>query len=302
MQSIELGKTGEKLSEIGLGTWMLSSNEQMEIEALRTGFDSGINFVDTAEMYGTEPIVGKAVAGREGLFVATKVSPTHFRYDDVIRACDSSLRRLGIKAIDLYQLHWPNKNVPIEETMRAMEKLVEDGKIRHIGVSNFSAGELQEAQAALKKNEVVSDQVEYSIVVREVERDLLAYCKKQRVSIIAYSPLVHGRLFDSKYAPLAALLSKIGRRYGKTAAQVAINWLICKSNVIPIPKASSKDHVKELVGSTGWRLKSHDLSELDSFLSSYRRRPLSRFVKPALNSHPAVTRVLTWLGSLHAKK
>ena len=149
---------------------------------------------------------------------------------------------------------------------------------------------------------MVSDQVEYSIVVREAEHDLLAYCKKQRVSIIAYSPLAHGRLFDSKYAPLTALLSKIGSKYGKTAAQVAINWLICKGNVIPIPKASSKDHVKELAGSADWRLRSQDLSELDNFLSSYRRRPLSRFVKPALNSHPAVARVLTWLGGLRAKK
>ena len=302
MDRIELGNTGEKLSEIGLGTWMLGSDEPREIEALRTGLDSGINFIDTAEMYGTEHVVGKAIAGRNDVFVATKVSPTHFHYDDVLKACAASLRKLDVKAIDLYQLHWPNRNVPIEETMRAMEKLVEDGKIRYIGVSNFSVDEMKAAQDALKKNAIVSNQVEYSMVVREVESDLLAYCKKQRISIIAYSPLVHGRLFDQKYASLARFLSQIGVKHDKTAVQVAINWLVCKGGVIPIPKASSKAHVAELAGSVGWRLSGGDISKLDSFLSRYSRRPAARIIKPVLNSHPAVTHVLSWLGSLRSKK
>jgi diketogulonate reductase-like aldo/keto reductase len=302
MGGVQLGRTGERLSEIGLGTWMLGTNEAIEVEALRAGMEAGINFIDTAEMYGTEGLVGKAVSGRDGIFIATKVSPTHFHYEEVLKACRSSLARLGTRTIDLYQLHWPNRNVPIEETMRAMEKLVDDGKIRHIGVCNFSVEELREAQEALKKNEIVSDQVEYSIVVREAEEGLLDYCKKEGISLIAYSPLMHGRLFDPKYRPLTELLSQVGRKYGKTAAQVALNWLICKGNVVPIPKASSKEHVIELAGSMNWRLSGNDISRLDGFLSKYSRRPAARIIKPAINSHPAVARILSWLGSLHAKK
>ncbi|MDE1874333.1 MAG: aldo/keto reductase [Candidatus Micrarchaeota archaeon] len=302
MQMAELGKTGERISEVGLGTWMLSTNEAKEVEALRTGLDAGINFVDTAEMYGTERIVGRAVSGRENIFVATKVSPTHFHYDDVIRACDASLARLGVKSIDLYQLHWPNRNVPISETMRAMEKLVDDGKIRHIGVSNFSLEELKEAQDALKKNEIVSNQVEYSLVVRDAERDLLAYCREQHMSIIAYSPLAHGGLFEPRYAKLVELLSRIGKRHGKTPAQVAINWLICKGIVVPIPKASKKEHVAEIAGAAGWRLGGDELKTINDFLSGYRKRPISKLVKPALNMHPAITGMLTWLGGLRNRK
>ncbi len=302
MAYAQLGKTGEKLSEIGLGTWQLGSNEPREVEALSAGFDSGINFVDTAEMYGTETLVAKAISGKDGMFVASKVSPTHFHYDDVISACDGSLRRLGIKHIDLYQLHWPNRSVPIGETMRAMEKLVEDGKIRYIGVSNFSVVEMRAAQAALKRNELVSNQVEYSLLVRDPEPDLTKYCRRERISIIAYSPLSRGHLFDPRYSKLIEFLAETGRKHGKTATQVAINWLICKGNVIPIPRASRKEHVLELSGAMGWRLAKEEMLALDSFLSSFRRRSLASVTKPAMNSHPFVTHALTWLSSLRSKK
>ncbi|MCL5239532.1 MAG: aldo/keto reductase [Candidatus Marsarchaeota archaeon] len=263
-----LGKTGKRLSEIGLGTWKLGANEAGEIEALRAGIDSGINFIDTAEIYGTEPIVAKAIAGRENLFIATKVSPTHFHYDDVLRSCDASLQRLGVSNIDLYQLHWPNRDVPIDETMRAMEKLVADGKIRHIGVSNFSVKEMEAAQAALKSNEIVSNQVEYSMLVREPELGLADYCRKEQVSIIAYSPLARGHLLDSEYSKLKEMLGEIGKKHGKTATQVSVNWLISKGNVIPIPKAAKKEHVIELVGAAGWRLSKEEMASIDAFLSS----------------------------------
>ncbi len=145
-----LGKTDEKIPIIGMGTWAMGNQasgqeRSMELEALRRGIDLGMTLIDTAEMYGygkSERLVAEAITGRrEEVLIATKVSPEHFHYDDMLRSCDASLQRLTIKQIDLYQLHWPNSKVPIRETLRAMEQLVNQGKIRYIGVSNFSAEE-----------------------------------------------------------------------------------------------------------------------------------------------------------------
>ena len=196
-------------------------------------------------------MVGEAINGMENVFVATKVSPHNFRYGDVIRACDFSLSKLRVKQIDLYQLHWPNHSIPIAETMRAMEQLKKDGKIRHIGVSNFDVKELEEAQYALKNDEIVSNQVEYSILVRNVEHDLTGYCKKNKVTVIAYSPLARGAIFSKKYEPLRAVLAKIGENHEKSVAQVALNWLVSKENVIAIPKASDKRHATENAEASG---------------------------------------------------
>ena len=269
MEYKKLGKTNENIPVLGLGTWKLSdSGKDNAIEALKFGFENGIRFVDTAEVYGTEPETGEAIKGYDGMFVATKVAPPHFHHDDVIKACDASLKRLGIKTIDLYQLHWPNSAIPIKETMQAMEKLVKDGKIRYIGVSNFSVEEMKEAQEALKENELATNQVEYSILVRGVEKDILGYCKKEKITVMAYSPLTHGALYKKEYSKLTDFLSTIGKAYKKTATQVALNWLICKDPVMVIPKASRKEHVKELIGSADWKLKAKDLDAINGFLTS----------------------------------
>jgi len=119
-----------------MGTWQLDENSE-RLAALKKGLELGDNFVDTAEIYGTEHLVGEAINGREDVFIASKVWPAHFSYEGVIKACDASLKRLGVKCIDLYQLHWPNYTIPIEETMSAMEHLQKEGKIRHIGVCKF---------------------------------------------------------------------------------------------------------------------------------------------------------------------
>lgn len=266
MEQIKLGRTGEKIPVIGMGTWKLGVDVEKEVEALRQGFKEGMNFVDTAEMYHTEDIVKKSLAGQKDIFVATKISPDHFRHDEVIKACNASLKALGVKTIDLYQLHWPNPRVPIKETMRAMEELVEQGKIRYIGVSNFSVEETGEAQEALKQNKIVSNQVEYSILVRGVEDGLAGYCKKEGITIIAYSPLARGLLYNKKNAKLLELLESIGEKYGRTATQVALNWLISKGGVTAIPKASSREHVIENAGSSSFRLSKEDLSTLNHFL------------------------------------
>ncbi|MEM3781670.1 MAG: aldo/keto reductase [Candidatus Micrarchaeaceae archaeon] len=255
-----LGKTKEKISAIGIGTWKIPNDSKQATEAMQYAFENGINFVDTAEMYGNEELVGKAVEAYGDVFVATKVSPHHFHYDDLIKACEASLRRLNLKTIDLYQLHWPNNSVPISETMKAMEKLYDEGKIRHIGVSNFSIEELSEAQAALSHAEIVSDQVEYSLVVREAEQGLLQFCNKESITLIAYSPLARGAML--KNSRLVSVLEDIGRRYGATPAQVALAYLTNSGNVIPIPKASNKEHMAENIKAVSLKISEADLGTL----------------------------------------
>jgi diketogulonate reductase-like aldo/keto reductase len=269
----ELGKTGEKIPALGLGTWGIGgfsypdySNDELAIEIIRFAVEIGMNFIDTAEMYGaghSEELIGEAIKGiREKVFIATKVLPTNFRYEDVIKACERSLRRLKTSYIDLYQLHWPNPSIPIKETMRAMERLANEGKIRYIGISNFSVEETIEAMNALSKYEIVSNQVEYSLLVRDIETDLLDFCRKNKITVIAYSPLARGELLKGKYYEF---LSKIGKKYNKTAAQVALNWLIIKENVVAIPKAFSKAKIVENMGAYGWKLSDEDLKTIDEF-------------------------------------
>ena len=247
-----LGKTGIKISEIGQGTWAYTGG----VEPLRLGVSLGATHIDTAEMYGTEGIVGKAIEDeREKIFLATKVSPQHLRYDDLIRAAEGSLKRLNTKMIDLYMVHWPNPEIPIKETMRAMEDLVKKGKIRYIGVSNFSVDELKEAQGAMSSQEIVSNQVRYNLETRGIERDLIPYCKKEKITIVAYSPLSRGQVSRRK----DEVLDKIASKYGKTKAQVALNFLTREECVVAIPKANSVEHVRENCGASGWRLTDEDI-------------------------------------------
>ena len=269
MKHVELGKTGEKIPCIGMGTWKYGVDPEGEVRAMKAGLKLGMRFIDTAEMYHSEHIVAKAIAGEKDLFIATKVSPSHFSYDDVIRSCNNSLKNLGIKTIDLYQLHWPSRSVPIRETMRAMEQLVKDGKIRHIGISNFSVDETIEAQAALKSERIVSNQVEYSVFVRDPEQDgLTSFCRAENITIIAYSPFARGHMFDEQRRKALATLESIGKRHGKTGAQVALNWLISKGNVAPIPKATSSEHVKENAEAADFSLTKEEITTIDAIDSS----------------------------------
>jgi diketogulonate reductase-like aldo/keto reductase len=260
MEFRELGRTGERVPEIGLGTWLYTGGES----TIRRAVDLGANLIDTAESYGTEDDVGHAIIKfRNEVFLATKVSPEHFRYNDVIKAADDSLRRLRTDYIDLYQLHWPNPNIPIGETIRAVEKLVEEGKVRNIGVSNFSVAQLQEAESSLSRNRIVSNQVLYSLVNREIETDLIPYCQEHHVTIIAYSPLAQG-FSNITLRDRTGVLRSITREIGRTEAQVALNWVICHNSVVAIPKTSSVSHVEENCGASGWRLSPEYMARLNS--------------------------------------
>ncbi len=256
-----------------MGTWGMGggmhanpSRDSEAVEALKLGLDLGMTHVDTAEMYGaghSEEVVAKALEDwRKPVFVASKVSPSHFAYDDLLRSARKSLDRLQRKQMDLYQLHWPNPRVPIVETMKAMEKLVQDGMVRHIGVSNFSVAQMKESRAALSREEIVSNQVEYSLVDRTVEEEILPYCQREKLTLIAYSPLGQGRIARGRGGPFT-IVDEIAARLGKSRSQVALNWLLQHESVVVIPKAGDKKHIVENAAVSGWKLSTRDFQEID---------------------------------------
>jgi diketogulonate reductase-like aldo/keto reductase len=255
-----LGNTKVTIPEIGLGTWKYSGG----VDPLRLGIWLGADLIDTAEIYGTEGVVGEAIEGiRDKVFLATKVSPQHFSYNDVIKAAEASLKRLRVDKIDLYQLHWPSQSVPIKETMKAMQELVDRGKIRYIGVSNFSVDQTQEAREALSYADVVSNQVEYSPAERSIEDDILPYCEKEGITVIAYTPLARGRLGHEH----SKFLDELAKKYQKTREQIILNWVTSRDNVVAIPKADRVDHVRDNCAASGWRLSNEDIKPFNEEFS-----------------------------------
>src|SRR6266516_4259453 len=268
-----LGETSESIPEVGMGTWGMgggmhadSSSDSESIEAPKLGLELGMTLVDTAEMYGaghSEEVVSKALEGwRKPVFVAAKVAPSNFAYDDLLNSARKSLDRLRVKQMDLYQLHWPNPRVSIVETMKAMEKLVRDGSVRHISVSNFSVIQMKEAQAAMSREEIVSNQVEYSLVDRAVEEEILPYCQRANITLIAYSPLGQSRIAKGRGGPFK-IIDEIATRLGKSRSQVALNWLLRHESVVVIPKASDKKHVVENDAVSGGKLSTKEFQEID---------------------------------------
>jgi diketogulonate reductase-like aldo/keto reductase len=267
MEFKQLGNTGVMAPEIGLGTWNFSGG----IVPLRKGVELGASLIDTAEGYYTEDIVGKAIKGiRKGILIATKVSGRHLGYDDVLRAAERSLRLLGTDYIDLYQIHWPNSLFPVKETLRAMEELSDSGVVKYIGVSNFSIEELKEAQSFMRNYPIVSNQVLYNLNNREIERNLLPYCQKHRVTIIAYTPLDSGRLAKKSRQMSGRgveVLGQIANELQKTMSQVALNWCISKQNVIAIPKSNNVERTIENCLASGWKLSRPQIELLDDAFS-----------------------------------
>ena len=266
-----------KIPVLGIGTWKMggglsadTTHDEKCILAIKTAVRLGMTHIDTAELYGngyTEELVGEAIQEfeREELFIATKVKQENLRYDDLISAAKRSLKRLRTSYIDLYLIHGPNPYVPIEETMKAMDYLVENKLTRFIGVSNFSVEQIKEAQKHAE-NKIVANQIEYNLLTRnrgqftnDTESKIIPYCQKNGIVIIAYRPLARGEL-----ARLGIrLLDELAEKYGKTQAQIALNWLVSKPNIVMIPKAVRIEHIKENLGAIGWRLSEEDMRRLD---------------------------------------
>ena len=274
MKYKQLGKTKEKIPVLGQGTWvqdeLVVEQEKAYYEKWKTsilkGIELGMTLIDSAEIYGegkAEEMIGEVIkeSNRDELFIATKVFSANLKHDDCIKACERSLKRLGIKIIDLYQIHWPNATIPIEETMGALEQLVKDGKIRHIGLSNFGVNGVERAIQAMKKEEIVSHQIEYSPGLRRVERKIFPQCIKEGMTLLAYSPLGSDGFRTLKDRKKASL-EELAKKHEASIYQVALKWLTEKQNVVAIPKAMSMDHVIQNAKSVDINISAEDLSTI----------------------------------------
>lgn len=312
VETVPLGETEVHVPPLGIGTWAWGdrlfwgygrSYTEADLQAaFETCLEAGINFFDTAEVYGrgeSERLLGRFIrmAGRP-VVVATKFLPYPWRLrrGSLIRALSGSLRRLGMKQVDLYQIHWPFPPVSIETWMAALADAVEAGLTRAVGVSNYNVEQMRRAHVALSQRGIplASNQVEYSLLKRAPERNgLLDTCRELNVTLIAYSPLAQG-LLTGKYTPenpppgvrrrrysrerlariqpLVNLLREIGAAHGgKTPAQVAINWVICKG-AVPIPGVKNERQARQNIGALGWRLSEEEVQVLDEASEEVDRR------------------------------
>lgn len=264
-------KSGFEMPVFGLGTWQMGGREirnpqnddKKDITAIQEAIKLGVTHIDSAEQYAggyAETLVGKAIKGydRSKLFIVSKVSPEHLNYDDVLRSCEASLKRLETDYLDLYLIHYPNFEIPIEKTLKAMDKLVKDGLVKNIGVSNFRTKRLKEAQKHTK-NKLVVNQVYYNLVIREPEHEgLLEYCQENDVFLEAYRPVEKGAIL----AEPIPILDELAKKYGRTPAQIVISWLISQKNVITLSKTSTIEHLKENLGAVGWQMDKEDIEKL----------------------------------------
>lgn len=244
MQARAFGSTGAAVPVVGIGTWKMESDDRASaIAAIRRAIELGMTHVDTAELYGSgrvETMVGEALAGvRDRVFLVSKVLPHNATYDGTLRACEQSLRRLRTDHLDCYLLHW-REDVPLAETFRAFERLVQDGKIRAWGVSNFDHDDLAEAHALVGDGAIACNQVAYHLEARTIEHHVIPWCEAHGVAVVAYSPFGSGT-----FRPNAKLVA-IAKRLGATPHQVALAFLTRRPSLFAIPKSANPAHVEEL--------------------------------------------------------
>jgi len=246
---------------LGQGTWHMAEDRRKrrdELAALRLGLDLGLALIDTAEMYAdgaAEELVGEAIEGRrDEVFLVSKVYPHNATLRGTVDACERSLYRLRTGHLDLYLLHWRG-SVPLEETFAAFEKLKDDGKIRHYGVSNFDVPDLEEAFRLPGPPAIAANQILYNLMRRGPEFDLLPWCEIAQIPIMAYSPVEQGRLLSK--------LRGLANRRGVTPAQIALAWLLQRPETIVIPKSGNPAHVRENHAALSLHLGVEDLVELN---------------------------------------
>jgi diketogulonate reductase-like aldo/keto reductase len=263
---------GTGVPRLGVGTWHMGEDpakRTAEVAAVRLGLDLGMTLIDTAEMYGeggAEEVVGEAIRGRrEEAFVVSKFYPHHASRRLLPAACDASRKRLGLESIDLYLYHWRG-NVPLAETVDALEQLVAAGKIARWGVSNFDTADLEELAALHGGGKVATDQILYNLKRRGPEFDLLPWCAQRAIPVMAYSPVDEGRLVRHP------VLARIAQRLGATAAQVALAWLLRQPRVIAIPKAVKPEHVRANRAAADLVLDAQALREIDAAFAPPRAK------------------------------
>jgi len=267
---------GVALPAVGLGTWRLTGEDCSE--AVGTALELGYRHVDTAQAYGNERAVGDAIrradVARDDLFLATKLELRNRSYDRVIRSVDESLAKLDTDRVELLLIHQPHDRIPTgsthAETLRAMDHLVEEGKVGHVGVSNFDVDQLHEARR-LAESPILTNQVQFHPYWDQQE--LLTYCRIHDVALTAYSPLAHGAVLGDD------VLASVGRRYGKSPAQVAVRWVIQHENVLTVPKATSRDHLAENLDVFDFELSAEEMERIHQ---PSRLRTLSTLVRSRL--------------------
>lgn len=263
-------KNGFNMPSFGLGTWGFGgwtepdlSGDDEAVAAIRHAVDAGITHIDTAERYArghTEELVAEAIDGldRQRLFLVSKVSPEHIGYDDLLRSAEASLRRLSTGYLDLYLIHDPNPEIPVQESMRAMNRLVDDGLIRAIGVSNFTSAQLEEA-SRVSSRPIVANQVHYNLRIRPPE-EMLAHAADHDWMLIAWRPIRDVLRMETRPKILDGLCIK----YGKTPAQIAVQWLVRQRNVVTLAQCGTTAHLEEVLGGLGWSLDPADAELLQT--------------------------------------
>ena len=255
--------SSQNIPVLGMGTWRMGEdrqNREQEVAALQRGIELGLTLIDTAEMYGegeAERVVAEAVGSRRtSIYITSKVYPHNASKKEAIAACERSLKRLNTDYIDLYLLHWRG-TVPLSETLDAFKTLKRAGKIRDYGVSNFDTKDMEAAALLDKRKEIATNQVLYNLTRRGIELNLLPWCRKRNIPIMAYSPIEQGRLLGSQ------TLASIAESHQVSEAQVAIAWLLHQKNIIVIPKASNIEHVEQNHAALNLTLSKEDLNTLD---------------------------------------
>ncbi len=265
---------GVEIPTVGLGTWRLTGDRCRR--SVLTALELGYRHVDTAQEYGNERQVGGALresdVDRGSVFVTTKLGRGNRGYDEVRRSIDDSLAKLGTDHVDLLLIHWPSLRTPLRETLAAMNDRVDEGKIRHVGVSNFDLDRLARARE-LSKHPILTNQVQYNPYWSQTE--LFDYCRIHDVALTAYSPLAHGGVLDDP------ILEEIGARHEKTAVQVAIRWLVQQPNVLTVPKATSREHLADDIDVFDFDLTDE---EMDRIHRPSKSRAMARFLKGRLQS------------------
>ena len=241
------------LPKIGFGTWKIGGGsspnpaiDPVSLAALHTAIETGYTHFDTAEMYANghaEELLGQAIRSsqikREAFFITSKVTPSHLQYDEVLRSCEKSLRRLQMDYVDLYLIHWPSAGMKLADTFRALNKLVHDGKVKHLGVSNFNLKLLKQSQE-LSETPIITNQVPYSLNDRSYAKNgILEYCQKNDILLTAYSPIEEGNLKTN------ATLEAIAKAHNATAFQIALAWVISQPRIITIPMSANPKHIRE---------------------------------------------------------
>ena len=262
---IKLLQSGDTIPILGLGTWNLRGKECTSV--VKKAIDLGYRHIDTAEMYQNEEAIGKAIKGldRSQLFITSKVWYTHLRHNDIIKACNQSLKKLGTSYLDLYLIHWPVNTVPFEETFSALVELYDGGLIKNIGVSNFTQFQIKRALQYCSVP-IITNQVEFHPYL--YQKDLLEFCGKYNILITAWSPLIKGAVFND------STLKKIAKNHDRTAAQIALRWLVQK-DIIVIPKTRSEARLKENMDLFDWELSEEEVAAIDAIPTQKRLIDLS---------------------------